>query len=128
MTLSGSPSDTRETQWRAVEAAARAQVSAELLREEAYLPAVGSLVAWAETGWMGTTDGFSRVHRVAAAVQGQAMTLCSETVPPPKRRVAHLTPDLVETLGRCRYCERINAGHAVAALQLSTAVLMRSVE
>lgn len=107
-------SDTRET-WRAIEQAAREQVSAELLREETVTPVLGSLVAWTETGWLGTTAGFSEVHRVGAAIEGQAMTLCGETVPPPKRRVAHLTTELVRSFGRCRYCEDINAGRAVAA-------------
>jgi hypothetical protein len=100
--------------WRELLAEVRAQVTAELIAEETTALQPGTLVAWTGGGWMGTTDSLGSVHRVGATVGGQALTLCGEIVPAPKRRVPHLTDGVTRSLGRCRYCEQINAGRAIA--------------
>ena len=102
--------------WRIIEQAAREQVSRELEAEQfAPLPARGSFIAWTTAGHMGTTGGFSAVHRIGGVVRGVGFTLCGEKVPAPKRRVYLGSMRLVESLGRCRYCERAHTQSGVAA-------------
>lgn len=89
--------------WRQIEHEAREQVRRDVEAEEAQPLALGSAVAWAKYchGW---TDSLSPVHRVGEPIQGQAMTLCGDVIPCAMMRLP-LSPDLVRTLPRCRYCE-----------------------
>lgn len=67
---------------------------------------LGQPVAWAERRF-GRTDGLSVVHRAgdaALSMTSDQRTLCGETVPAAILRVA-LSPNLVRSLGRCRYCD-----------------------
>lgn len=73
----------------------------------------GQPVAWAECRF-GRTDGFSAVHRGGAPVAGTAVTLCGEVIPSPILRVP-LTPRLIDSLGRCRYCENAYIERGAAA-------------
>lgn len=91
--------------WPEIEREARAEALAALHADEVTPLEHGRLVAWAECRF-GRTDRFSNVHRVGAPFGEAAMTLCGEVVPAAIVRLP-LTPGLVRTLGRCRYCEAI---------------------
>lgn len=99
--------------WRTLEAEARAQVSATLQAEETAPLVSGNLVAWTEQRFA-RTDGFSAVHRIGDVGESGAVTLCGEIVPEVCRRVA-LNANLARTLGRCRYCENRHAERGQAA-------------
>jgi hypothetical protein len=107
----------KETEsWAAVEAEARAQALAYLDAEQtAPANAWGSFVAWSEHGYLGRTDGMSRVHRVGPTMSGRiTLTLCGEIVASVKSRMA-LSSSIVKALGRCHHCEARYAKGAVAA-------------
>lgn len=94
---------------QAIEQEARAEaIAAELTPLE-----WGAPVAWAECRF-GRTDGLSVVHRIGAWTVDDARTICGESVAAPILRVV-LTPNLVRTLGRCRYCETAYALKGAAA-------------
>lgn len=90
--------------WRAIEHEAREQALADLQAVEAQPLPRGHLVAWSECTTWGHTNGLSLVHRAGDPIQGEAATLCGEKIPAPVMRIA-LTWGLVDSLGRCRYCE-----------------------
>ncbi len=90
--MSGAP----DRGWRQVELEARADALAGL-EDFAPMP-TGTLIAWSQHRFGGTTDGFSPVHRVGDST----VTLCGEEIPAAIRRVPVA---LVRSLGRCRYCE-----------------------
>lgn len=102
-------------QWLRVEADARASALATLAVLEAAPLELGRAVAWVECRF-GRTDGFSLVHRVGEPFGDAPHTMCGERVPAAIRLVAPLTPNLIRSLGRCRYCESTYAKtRAVAA-------------
>jgi hypothetical protein len=101
--------------WHQIELEAKAQVTADVTREELVPLTTGSFVAWARKAHMGQTDGFSSVHRVGVTVGGTSLTTCGEIIPAPILRLVPLTPALIRALARCRHCEAINAQHGAAA-------------
>lgn len=108
----------RETQfdWRRIQ---RDAIAVALEIEGVALP-LGQSVAWAERRF-GRTDGLSTVHRADEAdpndVESQH-TLCGDRVPAPILRLA-LSPNLVRTLGRCRFCEAEYQRHLQSARHLA---------
>lgn len=78
--------DTRELIWQRIEREAREQSEALTAALEITPLVVGQEVAWTFNGHMGTTDGFSVIHRVADVVKLE--TCCGEEIPPAKSRVA----------------------------------------
>jgi hypothetical protein len=105
-----------EASWALVEAEARAQARAYLDAEQT-APASewGSFVAWSEHGYLGRTEGMSRVHRIGPTLPGRvSLTLCGEIVVSAKSRLT-LSAAIVEALGRCHHCEARYAKGAVAA-------------
>jgi hypothetical protein len=99
--------------WRKLEIDARTEALASVeATEGAPLPS-GQVVAWAECRF-GRTDGLSAVHRAGPTVGDYQRTLCGDQIPVAMMRVA-LTPNLIRTLGRCRYCEAVYAEEGVAA-------------
>ncbi len=93
----------RELAWRRIEAEALAQVRTELEAEDTLTLPFGQIVAWSDCRFA-RTDVLSVVHRAGEAIGETAVTLCGEVVPSAIRRL-QLSPNLVRTLGRCRYCE-----------------------
>lgn len=93
------------TMWRQIEADARAQTARDVLADDFLQP--GRVVAWVLCRF-GHTDGLSQVHRVGRPIAGVAATLCGEIIPEPIRLIP-LNANLARTLGRCPYCERLNA-------------------
>ena len=98
-------SEPRDPGWREIEAAAREQASADICADD-FLQS-GRIIAWVLCRF-GHTDGLSKVHRVGQPIAGVAATLCGEVIPPPIRLIP-LNANLARTLGRCPYCERLNA-------------------
>ena len=97
-------SETRD-RWADVEREAREQVTADIQADDFLQP--GRVVAWSLCRFA-RTDGLSVVHRVGQPMNGVAATLCGEIVPEPIRLIP-LNANLARTLGRCSYCERLNA-------------------
>lgn len=89
--------------WQEIEREATEQVRAEVEAAEVTPLEWGAMVAWAECRF-GRTDGLGVVHRVESWSLDDARALCGERIPSPVLRLP-LTPNLVRTLGRCRYCE-----------------------
>lgn len=88
--------------WRTIQQAART----EALEAEGKPLGAGQSVAWAQRQF-GRTSGFTIVHRADACEPSNAdtqQTLCGEPIPPAVIRVA-LTPNLIRTLGRCKWCD-----------------------
>jgi hypothetical protein len=79
-------------------------VKAELTRDAATPLELGAHIAWTLPGYLETTDRFSEVHRVGNPLLELSRTLCGEMIPPVVRRVP-LSPRVMTSLGRCRYCE-----------------------
>ena len=98
--------DPRREEFRRLEHEAKEQVSAELLAAEQEPLAYGDVVAWVDRRYS-LTDSLTPVHRVAIPTGQEPKTFCDEVIPPPTLRFgsATLTPRLVESLGRCRWCE-----------------------
>ncbi len=93
--------------WRRIMDEAEEQARASLERDGATPLEVGAHVAWAMPGYRECTDGFTEVHRVGVPQIGNDYTICGEMIPPAARRVV-LTPNLVRSLTRCRYCEEVH--------------------
>lgn len=94
-----------DVNWRQLEADARAEVLSTIAADDFLQP--GRVVAWVLCRF-GRTDGLSVVHRVGQPIAGVAATLCGEIIPPAIRLIP-LNANLARTLGRCSYCERLNA-------------------
>lgn len=97
-----------DTEWERIEREAYAQSREDAVMAEHTPMEFGRPVAWSECRF-GRTDSLSLVHR-----EQDDRTLCGELVPAPILRVA-LTPNLVRTLGKCRYCETAFAQKGRAA-------------
>jgi hypothetical protein len=93
---------TRED-WRALEAEVAEQVTAQLIEAEATPLQPGQLIAWTETGHMGTTEKLGPVHSVETWTLDRATTTCGAIIPPPKRWIP-LSAGIVRSLGRCPFC------------------------
>ena len=93
--------------WRQIEAEARAQVVTELEWLERTPLEFGAHVAWSEC-MLGRTSGLSALHRVGHPQLGYDHTSCGEVVPPAVRWLP-LSPAMIRTLPRCKYCEAEHA-------------------
>jgi hypothetical protein len=89
--------------WSRIEREAREQVVAAVQADEVTPMALGTSIAWAECRF-GRTNDLSLVHRVGESRFDEQWALCGERIPPAILRVA-LSPNLVLSLGRCRYCD-----------------------
>jgi hypothetical protein len=89
--------------WREVEREAREQMLVALEADENTQLVFGNHIAWVDCRF-GLTDSLSSVHRVGFPEGRAAVTTCGELIPAPKLRMS-LTPGLIRSLGRCRYCE-----------------------
>jgi len=89
--------------WRTVEQDARAHALTTLGALEAAPLEFGHVVAWV-TCRFGRTDNLSEVHRAGAPIGETPVTLCGEVIPSAVLRLS-LSPNLVRSLGKCRYCE-----------------------
>lgn len=89
--------------WRQIEHEAREEVRAALPAIEALPLAFGAHVAWA-VGLYGHTDGISPLHRVGTPLRGESAAICGEIIPAAWQRLT-LSPSLVQSMARCRYCE-----------------------
>jgi hypothetical protein len=96
---------TQQEAWRRIEQEALAQVRTELAAEDLHPLPFGHVVAWSDCRFA-RTDLLSVVHRAGESIGETAVTLCGEVIPSAIRRL-QLSPNLVRTLGRCRYCEDI---------------------
>jgi hypothetical protein len=93
---------TDET-WQRIEREARAVAMAELERDENTPLAFGAFIAWTECQF-GLTNGLSAVHRVGFPQHNDTYATCGERIPQPVRWVP-LSPALVRTMGKCKFCE-----------------------
>lgn len=89
--------------WRTVERDALEQVRADIAVVESMPIEAGTPVAWAECRF-GRTDSLSVVHRAGSPIGETPMTLCSAVIPSAMLRLT-LTPNLIRSLGRCKWCE-----------------------
>ena len=89
--------------WRDIEAAAREQALAVLDAREQTPLEYGEHIAWAEQRF-GRTDGLSDIHRVGLPKSGDPYTTCGVSIPAPVQWMT-LSPALVRTMPRCRFCE-----------------------
>ena len=96
-------SEPRDPGWREIEDAARDQVSADLDRLESTPLEFGQHIAWSLC-LLACTNGMSELHRVGHPVLGYDHTTCGDVIPPPVRWLP-LSPAIVRTLPRCKYCE-----------------------
>ncbi len=101
-------SPTQSETWRAIELAAREQVSSDLDVLEATPLEFGAHICWSESGHMATTAGFSVVHRVGFPQIDRPFTTCGEMIPRPIRWLS-LSPRLVRVMAKCKYCEAEHA-------------------
>lgn len=92
----------RMTDWTNVEAAARAQVAADLDALEQTPLEFGAPIAWARCLY-GRTDEFSSVHRVGFPKGNDPFTTCGELIPHFSMWMP-LSPNLIRTMPTCRFC------------------------
>ena len=97
---------TREA-WQQVDAEVRQQLASDIERLESTPLEVGAHIAWSEC-MLGRTSGLSALHRVGHPQLGYDHTSCGEVVPPAVRWLP-LSPAMIRTLPRCKYCEAEHA-------------------
>jgi hypothetical protein len=89
--------------WDLIEQEARQQVREELTAAENTPLVFGAAIGWTEC-YDGRTRDLLPLHRVGFPNGGYAFTTCGEVIPPPVRwRV--LSPAIIRTAAKCRFCE-----------------------
>lgn len=96
-------SETRDREWREIEREAREQNSLDVIRLESTPLEFGQHIAWT-TCLLACTNGISELHRVGHPILGYDHTTCGDVIPPPVRWLP-LSPAIIRTLPRCKYCE-----------------------
>ena len=89
--------------WLQIEREAREVASAVLDRDENTPLVFGAFIAWTECQF-GLTNGLSPIHRVGFPQHNDAYTTCGELIPSPLRWFS-LSPAIVRTMGKCKFCE-----------------------
>lgn len=92
-----------ETDWQRIEREARDQVRQELEIAENTPLEFGAFIAWTECQF-GLTNDVSALHRVGFPQHGENYATCGERIPLPVRWVP-LSPAMVRTMGKCKFCE-----------------------
>lgn len=91
--------------WLDIEREAKDQVTDELKRLEETPLVFGDPIAWAEYRYA-RTDGLSEVHHVGVPKGkdgSEPYTTCEIPIPPPIAWLP-LSPAMIRTMPRCRYC------------------------
>ncbi len=89
--------------WLRIEAEARDVGLAALERDETTPLEFGAPIAWTECQF-GLTNGLSPLHHVGFPQHNEAYTTCCERIPPPVRWLS-LSPAMVRTMVKCKFCE-----------------------
>jgi hypothetical protein len=89
--------------WATIEREALEQVRAELAVAEVTPLEFGAHLVWTEC-LFGRTNGLSPVHRVGFPQFDRVYTTCGDVIPEPIRWVP-LSPAMVRTMARCKFCE-----------------------
>ncbi len=89
--------------WLRIELEARMAALAVLENDENTPLEFGAFIAWTEC-MHGLTNGLSPVHHVGFPQHNTSYTTCCERIPEPVRWMS-LSPALVRTMGKCKFCE-----------------------
>ncbi len=93
----------RELAWQRIEQEARDVALACLTRDENTPLAFGAFIAWTECQF-GLTNGLSELHRVGFPQHDDVYTTCGARIPEPVRWFS-VSPAMVRTMGKCKFCE-----------------------
>ncbi len=96
-------SPTQSETWERFEAEVREDMRARLAVEEVTPLEFGAAIAWSRNS-RGKTDEFTPVHRIGFPQIDRAFTACGELVPAPILWLP-LSPAMIRTMDKCRYCE-----------------------